>query len=128
MVAGIVFMLVALAWLVFRRQIVAYQVRLATEKFKALPVSDKVEKARDLEGMAVPLCLLLFGAGALLTGFHLLFDWLAHRRRCGPASTTFRTLYIRGAKSTPFGCPAGYPADRSEPLDCSGHFPAPRRS
>ena len=74
MVAGIVFMLVALTWFVLRRQIAAYQVRLVAERFKALPVGDKDEKARDLEGIAVPLCLLLFGAGALLTGFHLLFD------------------------------------------------------
>jgi hypothetical protein len=74
MVAGIVFMLVALAGFVFRRRIAAYQVRLVTEKLKALPVGDKVVKARDLEDIAVSLCLLLFGAGALLAGVHILFD------------------------------------------------------
>lgn len=74
MVAGIIFMMVALTWFVFRRQIAAWQVRLAIEKFKFLPVRDKAEKARDLEGLAFPICLMLFGAGALLTGFHILFD------------------------------------------------------
>lgn len=74
MVAGIIFMMVALTWFVFRRQIAAWQVRLAMEKFKFLPVRDKAEKARDLEETAFPICLLLFGAGALLTGFHILFD------------------------------------------------------
>lgn len=74
MFAGIVFMLVAVAWFVFRRQVAAYQVDLVAERFKALPVRDKAEKARGLAELAVPFCLLLFGAGALLAGFHLLFD------------------------------------------------------
>ena len=74
MVAGIIFMLVALTWFVFRREIAAWQVRVAVERFKFLPVRDEAEKARDLEGIALPICLLLFGIGALVTGFHLLLD------------------------------------------------------
>lgn len=72
MIAGIIFILVALTWFVFRRQVAAYQVRLVAERFKALPVRDKDEKARELEDLALPFCLLLFAVGALLTGFPLL--------------------------------------------------------
>lgn len=74
MVAGIIFMLVALTWFVYRQEIAAWQVRLVTTRFKFLPVRDKAAKARELEEIAFPICLLLFGAGALLAGFHLLSD------------------------------------------------------
>lgn len=73
MVVGIVFMLVAVTWFVFRRQVAVYQVRLVAAKFKALPVRNRDEKARELEDIAFPLCLMLFGVGALLTGSPLLF-------------------------------------------------------
>ena len=46
---GIVFMLVASAWFVFRRRIAAYQVYLITEKFKVLAVRDKAEQAQGME-------------------------------------------------------------------------------
>ena len=74
MIAGVIFMLVGLAWFVFRRQVAVYQVDLVAERFKVLPVRDRDEKARGLAELAIPFCLLLFGAGALLTGFHLLLD------------------------------------------------------
>jgi len=56
MVEGIVFMLVASAWFVFRRRIAAYQVYLITEKFKVLAVRDKAENV----GRAGVLALILF--------------------------------------------------------------------
>lgn len=74
MVAGVIFMLIALTWFVFRREIADYQVRLVMERFKFLPVRDKAAKTRDLEETALPICLLLFGTGALLAGLHLLFN------------------------------------------------------
>ena len=43
---GVVFVLVAAAWFVFRKRIAAYQVFLITEKFKILPVRDKAEQLR----------------------------------------------------------------------------------
>ncbi|MFJ2662608.1 hypothetical protein [Arthrobacter koreensis] len=73
MVTGPILMLIAVTWFVYRRQIAAWQVCLVMERFKSLPVRDKDEKARDLADTAFPICLMLFGAGALLTGFHILF-------------------------------------------------------
>ena len=74
MVAGIMFMLLASVWFVFRRRIAAYQVYLITERFKVVPARDRAEQARDMEDMGIPFCLLLFGADALLAGLHILFD------------------------------------------------------
>jgi len=74
MIAGIIFMLVGIAWFVFRDKVAAYQVELVAARFKSLPIANKDDKARSLAELARPLCLLLFGAGALLTGFHLLVD------------------------------------------------------
>ena len=73
MVEGIVFMLVASAWFVFRRRIAAYQVYLITEKFKVLAVRDKAEQAQGMEGIGILFCSLLFGAGALMVVLHILF-------------------------------------------------------
>lgn len=74
MVTGPILMLIAVTWFVYRRQIAEWQVRLVMERFKFLPVRDKDEKARELVGTHFPFCLLIFGAGALLTGFNILFD------------------------------------------------------
>lgn len=48
MVAGIVFMLVASAWFVFRRRIDAYQVYLITEKFKVVPAKDRAKQVQGV--------------------------------------------------------------------------------
>ena len=67
---GVVFVLVAAAWFVFRKQIAAYQVFLVTEKFKILPVRDKAEQLRGMELLGTLFCVLLFVAGVLLIVLH----------------------------------------------------------
>lgn len=63
---GLVFVLVAAVWFVFRKRIAAYQVYLITEKFKVLPVRDAAEQVRGMELLGMLFCVLLFVAGVLL--------------------------------------------------------------
>lgn len=63
---GVVFVLVAAAWFVFRKPIAAYQLFLITEKFKILPVRDKAEQQRGMELLGTLFDALLFVAGVLL--------------------------------------------------------------
>lgn len=63
---GVIFVLVAAVWFVFRKRIAAYQVFLVTEKFKILPVRDKAEQLRGMELLGTLFCALLFVAGVLL--------------------------------------------------------------
>jgi hypothetical protein len=69
---GIVFMLVAAAWFVFRRRIAAYQVYIITEKYKVLPLRDKAEQVRGMEVVGTLFCALLFSAGALMVVLRML--------------------------------------------------------
>ena len=69
---GVVFVLVAAVWFVFRKRIAAYQVYLITEKFKVLPVRDPPEQVRGMELLGMLFCALLFVAGVLLMVLHMM--------------------------------------------------------
>lgn len=63
---GIVLVLVAAVWFVFRKRIAAYQVYLLTKKFKVIPVRDTAEQARGMEWLGGLFCALLLVPGVLL--------------------------------------------------------------